>query len=148
LKETVPQRLQWLHRKRAGDVRFSLLTLEPGQPSRLKDAYNRLAPAYPWVYRLLSLAGVLALVWAVWRRRPVAWVLLVPAFVNVLLNVYFLYVIGRYVHILDGFLLLGILTALMARPLAPSAPDGKTSKTVVAERPNLTLRKSAPNLEP
>ena len=142
LSQTVPQRLQWLHRKRAEGVQFPLLTLDPGQPSFVKDLYNRLVQAYVWIYRALSLGGILALGWAVWRRRPVAWILLVPVFLNVLLNVYFLYVIGRYVHILDGFLFLGILTAVVSRPLAPPAPELHPVKSKHPEKPNLTLRKA------
>lgn len=141
--EAVPQRFQWLHRKRKGDVQYPLLTLDPGNPSAVKDFYNRLVPFYPWVYRALNLLGILALVYAVWRRRPIAWVLLVPAFVNVLLNVYFLYVIGRYVHILDGFLWLGIFAAIASRLLAPPAPETKTTVTDDSIRRSLSLRASS-----
>lgn len=100
----VEKRLTWLARNapRLG------YTEEPG--SALIRGYNRLVPAYPWIYRLLGLSSIGVLAWAAWRRAGLGLVLLTPFFLNVLLNVFFLYIVGRYVQVLDGMLILGWLT--------------------------------------
>lgn len=119
LAKTVQQRFDWLSRDRGNGVAYPRLSVKEGTPSFIKALYNQLVPAYPIVYRLLVVAGVAALVWSVHRRHFVPVVLLAPFFVNLLLNVYFLYVIGRYLQVLDAMLLLGVATAFLAPSRSP-----------------------------
>lgn len=108
--QTVEQRFGWLSRNRGDGVSYPRLTYQEGDASLLKDLYNGFVPAYPVVYRFLVIGGIFALAWAAWQRRFLTVVLLAPFFVNLLLNVYFLYVVGRYLQVLDSMLLLGLLT--------------------------------------
>jgi hypothetical protein len=91
------------------------------------DAYNRLlVPLYPWLYRALLAAAILGWLAALARKTYTASAFAVPFMLNVLLNIYFLYIIGRYVQVLDATLWMAALTglaALSANSLQSSIPD-------------------------
>lgn len=114
-ERTLQQRFDWLARPRAEGQPYPRLSVEKGTPSWLKNLYNTFVPpAYPVIYRLLVFSGVVLLLVSVWRRDYLPVVLLMPFFVNVVLNIYLLYVVGRYVQVLDGMLILGILASVPA----------------------------------
>ncbi len=115
LRETVGQRMEWLARDRGEGVRYPLVTFSEGRESVVTNHYNRwIVPAYPYFYRILLTVGLFALLFSLLQRAFAPVVLLMPYFVNILLNVYFLYVVGRYVQVLDGMILLGVLGAFSA----------------------------------
>jgi hypothetical protein len=103
------------------------ITIEETTDDPWIDAYNRLlVPVYPWIYRALLAAALLGWLAALVRKTFTASAFVIPFMLNVLLNIYFLYIIGRYVQVLDAALWMAALTglaALSANSLQSSIPD-------------------------
>lgn len=141
---------------RAQQVRNNLkwATRHVEQTIRLEEAhsnpwihlYNRtLVPLYPWLYRALFLAAVFGLVLAILERKYLAALLLTPYLLNIFLNIYFLYIIGRYVQVLDASLWLAALAGLAcSRPESLQEPTNETDRRCIPPiRPKRLLTRFA-----
>lgn len=108
---TLNQRLEWLGRV------HPIISCRKGESSWLIKTYNSIVPPYQWVYKFLVSCSILILFGDVWIRKKAkveTIVLFAPFFVNLLLNVYFLFIVSRYVQVMDSCLILGIFSALFA----------------------------------
>lgn len=101
IRDSAAANLGWATLNR--NIEFTFFETETGPMLRLYNAF--VVPVYLPVYRLLVLISLLSFIWFCLRARPQWQFLLMPFFLNLLLNVWFQYVIGRYIQILDSTLL-------------------------------------------
>lgn len=86
------------------------IEIETAHSDRLIYLYNTtLVPLYPWIYRILFVGSLLGWLFAMAERKYLAAALFTPFLLNILLNIYFLYIIGRYVQVLDASLWMALL---------------------------------------
>jgi hypothetical protein len=90
--------------------------------------YNAtLVPLYPLVYRFLFLAALFGWLVAMSERKYLAAAFITPYLLNIFLNVYFMYIIGRYVQVLDASLWMAALAGLAC--ISPKALQEPTTET-------------------
>lgn len=106
--EHIRRNLKWATRNIEKSIAIS-----EADPDPLVGFYNRtLVPVYPWIYRILFLTAVFGWLLGIAERKYLASALIVPYLLNILLNVYFMYIIGRYVQVLDVSLWMAALAGL------------------------------------
>lgn len=121
-EEQVRKNIRWATRNVPETIEISKTYAHP-----LISLYNvTLVPLYPWLYRVLFLMALLGWLLAVAERKYLAVALITPYLLNVLLNVYFMYIVGRYVQVLDTSLwfaaVVGIAT-IGSHSLQEPTPD-------------------------
>jgi len=107
-EEQIRKNLKWATRKVDQEILLKKATSDPWI-----HFYNTtLVPIYPWLYRLLFLGSLVAWSCALMERKYLAAALITPYLANIFLNVYFMYIIGRYVQVLDASLWLAMAAGL------------------------------------
>lgn len=121
--EHVRKNLRWATRNVSQEIR-----IEEAISNIWVARYNAvLVPVYPLLYRFLFLAAVMGWLVAMSERKYLAAALITPYLLNILLNVYFMYIIGRYVQVLDISLWMAALAGLAC--ISPKALQEPTTET-------------------
>lgn len=108
--------------------------------------YNAtLVPLYPLIYRFLFLTALFGWLVAMSERKYLAAALITPYLLNIFLNVYFMYIIGRYVQVLDASLWMAALAGLAClNPHALQEPTTETDRRCIPPiRPKRLLTRFA-----
>jgi hypothetical protein len=121
--EHVRKNLRWATRNVSEEIR-----IEEAISNIWVARYNVIiVPQYPFIYRFLFLAAIAGWLIAMFERKYLAAALITPYLLNILLNVYFMYIIGRYVQVLDVSLWMAALAGLAC--LSPKALQEPTTET-------------------
>lgn len=97
LKERIHKNLAWTTRKI--DQKF---TITPTESSPFIDLYNTVwVSHYTWIYRGLFAAAIFTFAACALKGHWIVSLLLVPYLLNLSLNIYFQYVVARYVQIAE-----------------------------------------------
>lgn len=107
-REHITRNLAWAARHVEREIEIR----ETGEDPLIERYNATVAAHYGWLYRLLLGGALAGWACALMRQKYAAAAFVLPYVLNILLNVYFLYVIGRYVQILDASLWMGALTGL------------------------------------
>jgi hypothetical protein len=100
LEEQVRKNLRWATRNVDEEIRLRSVPTDPWI-----QGYNKwVVPLYPWLYRFLFLGALVGWACALAERKYLVVALITPYLANIFLNVYFMYIIGRYVQVLDASL--------------------------------------------
>lgn len=118
------------------------LSLGLVDPDPWTGLYNRSwVGLYPWIYRVLFFGALVGWVFALVERKYLCAAFIAPVLFQMLLFVYWMYVPGRYIHILEGSLCFAFLAgwACVSPRTRQQATDENDRRSTPPIRPKRLL---------